>query len=60
MKPASVALFFSDGAPSDQHRMECEHGVKVWQEDAKANPKLGHLTSRDGWRSRQARRRYEL
>ena len=47
-----LLLFFSDGAPSDQHRMECEHGVKVWQEDAKANPKLGHLNSREGWRCR--------
>lgn len=39
-----LLLFFSDGAPSDQHNMECEHGCHVFQIDREEDPFMGHRT----------------
>lgn len=44
-----LLLFFSDGAPSDQQSMKCEHGIELFQIDRKADPKMQHRTKGAAW-----------
>ena len=47
-----LLLFFSDGAPSDQAHMQCEHGVPVFQVDRKAEPLMQHKSAASAWTCR--------
>ena len=47
-----LLLFFSDGAPSDQALMQCEHGVPVFQVDRKAEPLMQHKSAASAWTCR--------
>jgi hypothetical protein len=47
-----LLLLFSDGAPSDQQGYECEHGVKVFETDRKADPLMGHRSAGSAWNCR--------
>ena len=47
-----LVLFFSDGAPSDQQAMECEHGVKIFEIDRKEDPFMGHRSQGAAWNCR--------
>ena len=47
-----LLLFFSDGAPSDQSEMECEHGVPVFQIDRKQDPLMQHRSAGQAWACR--------
>lgn len=44
-----LLLLFSDGAPSDQQSMKCEHGIELFQIDRKADPKMQHRTKGGAW-----------
>jgi hypothetical protein len=48
-----LLLFFSDGAPSDQQSMKCEHGVRIFDIDRKVDPKMKHSTKGSAWHCRQ-------
>ena len=48
-----LLLFLSDGAPSDQQLVVCEHGEPVWQIDAKQEPLLRHRSKGAGWSCRK-------
>ena len=48
-----LLLFFSDGAPSDQTFMPCEHGVEVFQIDRITDPNMGHKTKGSAWSCRK-------
>ena len=47
-----LLLFFSDGAPSDQRLMQCEHGMTIFEVDRKADPLMQHRTKASAWACR--------
>ncbi|KAL7548108.1 hypothetical protein ACHAWF_011406 [Thalassiosira exigua] len=48
-----LLLLFSDGAPSDQQSMECEHGIPVFQIDRREDPMMQHNTKASAWSCRR-------
>ncbi|KAL1523672.1 hypothetical protein AB1Y20_018606 [Prymnesium parvum] len=46
-------FLFSDGAPSDQQEMVCQHGMPVFQFNRKEDPLMGHTNASHAWRCRQ-------
>ena len=48
-----VLLLFSDGAPSDQVLMECEHGVPIFQIDRQEDPLMRHRSRGLAWSCRK-------
>ena len=48
-----LLLFFSDGAPSDTSKMECEHGLAVFDFNHKEDPKMGHRSAGSAWSCRK-------
>lgn len=48
-----LLLFFSDGAPSDTSKMECEHGLAVFDFNHKEDPKMGHRSAGSAWNCRK-------
>lgn len=47
-----LLLLFSDGAPSDQRLMECEHRIQVFGIDRKQDPVMGHRSAGSAWACR--------
>lgn len=48
-----LLLFFSDGAPSDQQDIQCEHNVPIFQIDRRADPLMQHRTKGSAWNCRK-------
>ena len=48
-----LLLPFSDGAPSDQRLMQCEHGIEIFSIDRKQDPKMGHRSAGSAWDCRR-------
>lgn len=48
-----LLLFFSDGAPSDQSCMKCEHGIQIFDIDRKVDPKMQHTSKGSAWNCRK-------
>jgi hypothetical protein len=48
-----LLLFFSDGAPSDQQGMKCEHNVQLFAIDRKVDPKMQHNSKGSSWNCRK-------
>jgi hypothetical protein len=48
-----LLLFFSDGAPSDQQDIQCEHNVPIFQIDRRTDPLMQHRTKGSAWRCRK-------
>jgi len=49
-----LLLFCSDGASSDSTTLMCEHGVKLFAVDRKADPLMGHRLAGSAWFCRNA------
>lgn len=48
-----LLLFFSDGAPSDQTTMTCQHNIPLFSIDRKVDPKMQHNSKGSAWHCRK-------